>query len=67
MALGLDGGKDEASPTDNAASSDNDDNAGKNNGDQSNLGAENIALPPSRSQSLSPDASSLSSTPSTPP
>ncbi|KAI0788386.1 hypothetical protein C8Q74DRAFT_677944 [Fomes fomentarius] len=65
-ALGRDGGKDEASPTDIALLSDNDHSAGKDNGDQSNPGAENIPLPPSRSQSPSPAAPSLSSTLSTP-
>ncbi|KAI0788313.1 hypothetical protein C8Q74DRAFT_673120 [Fomes fomentarius] len=44
---------------------DNDDNAGKDHGDPWSIGAENITLLPSLSQSPSPPASSLPSTPST--
>ncbi|KAI0788403.1 hypothetical protein C8Q74DRAFT_1367134 [Fomes fomentarius] len=67
-ALGWDDGEDEASSTENDSEvlSDNDGDASKDNGDQTSSGAENIPLPPSRSQSPSPAAPSLSSTLSIP-
>ncbi|KAI0788410.1 hypothetical protein C8Q74DRAFT_678914 [Fomes fomentarius] len=64
-ALGLDDGQYEALSTDNEVLSDNDEDASKDIGDQTSSGAENIPLPPSRSQSPSPAPPSLPSTPST--